>query len=149
MATKVPYFHSENWTEFRVWCAMAYRQGFMLVYMARISMFVQGRAKVHQSIKHVDACCIHEETNVTLDEMDQDNHTAMIMNRIWHEYGPTTNDMSAYPPYKDKSTHDHERVTLLTVGVHHTKCMITHKQVDIHTHTHIYIYIYICIYMYM
>ena len=42
MAMGMPYFHGENLTEFRVWCAMAHQQGFMLVYMARANMLMPG-----------------------------------------------------------------------------------------------------------
>ena len=64
-ATKVPHFHGKNSTKFCVWCAMAHQQGFSPVYMARISMFILMQAVAHQSVKHVDACHIHGETNVT------------------------------------------------------------------------------------
>ena len=62
---EVPRFHGENLAVFCVWCAMAHRQGFALVYMAFIDMLVPSQAKALQSIKHVDACHIHRETNVT------------------------------------------------------------------------------------
>ena len=64
-ATKVLHFHSENPVEFRVWRTMAHRQGFMPVFTACINIFILGRAKAHQSIKHIDACRINGETNVT------------------------------------------------------------------------------------
>ena len=37
----MPHFHNENLAEFRVWCAMAHRQGFMPVYMACANMLMQ------------------------------------------------------------------------------------------------------------
>ena len=70
-------------------------------------------------------------------DMDSDKHIVMIMHTIQYEYAPTAVALSAYPHHKVKSTHDHERATLLTMGVHHKKCKTTHKQ------TNIYIYIYI------
>ena len=39
-AMRMPYFYGENPTEFRVWCAMAHRQGFMLVYTGRANMLM-------------------------------------------------------------------------------------------------------------
>ena len=58
--TKVPRFHSKNSAKFRVWYAMAHRQGFVPVYMACVSMCVLRRAEAHQSNKHVNACRIHQ-----------------------------------------------------------------------------------------
>ena len=46
----MPYFHGENLTEFRVWCAMAHQQGFMLVYMARANMLMLGQARDPQRV---------------------------------------------------------------------------------------------------
>ena len=59
---------------------------------------------------------------MSLSDMDQDKHTTMTMHTIQHEYAPTAITLSAYPYYKVKCTHDHERVTLLTMRVHYTKC---------------------------
>ena len=61
----MPHFYNENLTKFRVWCAMAHQQGFVLVYTARANVLVLGQAGAPQSIKHVDTCHIHGETNVT------------------------------------------------------------------------------------
>ena len=61
----MPHFHGENLAEFRVWCVMAYRQGFMLVYTTYVSVFVLGQAKALQSIEPVDARRIHGEIDVT------------------------------------------------------------------------------------
>ena len=60
-----PNFHGENPAEFRVWCAMAHRQCFMPMYTTRANMLVLGRAETLQSIKHIDVCRIHGESNVT------------------------------------------------------------------------------------
>ena len=62
---EVPHFHNENLEKFRIWCAMAHWQGFMPVYTMRANMLVLRRAGAPQSIKHIDVCHIHEETNVT------------------------------------------------------------------------------------
>ena len=60
-----PNFHDENPVEFRVWCAMAHRQSFVPMYTTCVIMFIQGQAEAYQSIKHVDACHIYGETDVT------------------------------------------------------------------------------------
>ena len=62
---EVPYFHSKNLIEFRVWCAMAHRHSFTPMYTMRANMLVLKRADAPQSIKHVDVCRIYGETNVT------------------------------------------------------------------------------------
>jgi len=69
---------------------------------------------------------------MSLADMDQDKHTTMTMHTMYNEYTPIAVALSAYSHYKVKSTHDHERVALLTMGVHHTKCMTIHR--------HAYIY---------
>ena len=74
---------------------------------------------------------------MSLANMDRDNHTVMITHTILHEYAPTAVSLSAYPHHKVKSTHNYKRVTLLTIGVHYTKCTIIHKQACAHTHTYI------------
>ena len=61
----MPHFYSENLIEFHVWCTMAHRQGSMPVYMVCANRLVLGRAKAPQSIKHIDTCYIHKETDVT------------------------------------------------------------------------------------
>ena len=82
---------------------------------------------------------------MSLANMDRDKHPVMIMHTMQYEYMPTTVALSAYPHHKVKSTHDHERAALLTMAVHHKKCMTTHKQpqtnkhIYTHTHTHTYI----------
>ena len=65
MGKKVSYFHGENPAEFRIWCAIIYQKGFTPVYMTHANMLVLGQAKAPQSIKHIDACRIHGETNFT------------------------------------------------------------------------------------
>ena len=65
----------------------------------------------------------------------------MIICTMQHEYAPIAIALSAYPHYKVKSTHDYERVTLLTKRVHHTKYIIIHKQAYIYIYTYIHTYI--------
>ena len=121
----VPHFHGENPVEFCIWCAIMHRQGFESMYSACINMLMR---------------VAYTGKLMSLADMDQDNHTVMITHIIWHEYALTTVALSAYLHHKVKSTHNYE-VTLLTMGVHHTKCTIIHKQAHTHTHTDIYIYI--------
>ena len=71
-----------------------------------------------------------------LADMDRDNHIAMIMRTIWHEYAPTVNSLGAYPHHKVKSTHNHKRVTFLTMGVHRTRCTTSHEQANIYIYIH-------------
>ena len=61
----MPHFRGENLAEFHVWCAIAHRQGLVLVYTACLNIFILRQTGAHQSIKHVDACRIDWETNVT------------------------------------------------------------------------------------
>ena len=65
MGKKVSHFHGENPAEFRIWCTIMHQKGFTPVYMTHANMLVLGQAKALQSIKHIDACRIHKETNVT------------------------------------------------------------------------------------
>ena len=65
----------------------------------------------------------------------------MIICTMQHEYAPIAIALSAYLHYKVKSTHDYERVTLLTMRVHHTKYIIIHKQAYIYIYTYIHTYI--------
>ena len=43
---------------------------------------------------------------MSLGDMDQDNHTAMIVHIIKHEYAPTTIALGVYLYYKVKSFHN-------------------------------------------
>ena len=60
-----PIFTAKIRQSFYVWCAMAHRLGSMLVYVVHANMLMLGRAEAPQSIKHINMCRIHEETNVT------------------------------------------------------------------------------------
>ena len=119
----VPHFHGKNPVKFCVWCAVMHRQGFMPMYMTCINMLT---------------CVAYTGKSMSLANIDQDNHTTMITHTIWHQYAPMTVALSAYPHHKVKSNHNYEKVTLLTMGVHYTKCTIIHKQACAHTHTQKY-----------
>ena len=130
----MPHFHGENSAKFRVWCAMAHWQGFTPVYTAHANMLMLGQARAFQSIKHIDACCIHGETNVTW----------------WHGSGRSHRDDCAHNmawicTYNNCLGHIHtllgqehswlEMVDHIAMRVHHTKCTITHIQAYINIHT--------------
>ena len=108
---------------------------FAPVYTVRVSIFMLGWVKAYQSIKHVDVCRIHRETNVTSwhgirqTHCDNDAH-----NVAWICTLAVT--LSTYLHSKVKSTYDHERVAFLTMWIHHTKFMTIFKQASIYTHTH-------------
>ena len=110
---------------------------------------------LHLCIRHVSTCSNYDESKpfkassilmsvaymgklMSLDDMDQDNHTAMIVHTIFHEYAPTSIALSAYPHYKVKSNHDLQRVIRITMRVHHTNCTVTHTRASVcaHTRTH-------------
>ena len=65
MAMEVPHPHDENLIVFPFWCTMAHRLGFTTVYTARVNMLMLRLARAPQRIKHIDACRIHKEINVT------------------------------------------------------------------------------------
>ena len=50
---------------------------------------------------------------MSLVDMDQGNHTVIIMHTMQHEYAFTIVTLNAYPHSKVKSTHDHEGGTFL------------------------------------
>ena len=51
-------------------------------------------------------CVTYTRKPMSLGDIDQDNHTAMIMHTVQHEYAPTEIALSTYPNYKVKSIHD-------------------------------------------
>ena len=51
-------------------------------------------------------CVTYMGKPMSLGDMDQDNHTAMIVHIIKHEYAPTTIALGVYLYYKVKSSHD-------------------------------------------
>ena len=133
IAMGMPHFHDENPVVFRVWYAMAHRQGFASVYSVRINMLVPWRAEALQSIKHVDARCIHGSRQSHCD--DCANNTAFALST----YGIR---LEHIPILQGQELLWLERVTHVATRVHHTKCKMTHTHGGTHTHTHTYIYIY-------
>ena len=70
---------------------------------------------------------------MSLVDMDQDNHTAMIVHTIQHEYAPTTIALSTYPYYKVKSTHDQKgSLTQPQESTIQSVKSPTHKQANIY-----------------
>ena len=124
-----------SWWKFgRVSC-IAHQQGFMPVYMVRANMLMLGQAKAPQSIKHIDTCRIHEETNVTWWQgSGWSHHNDYAHNMTWICTYNKCLEHILMPQGQEHSLL--ERVDPVTMRVHHKKCTITH------THTQAYIYIY-------
>ena len=103
-----------------------------------IDMLILWQAKALQSVKHVDACCIHGETNVTWwHGSRQSHHDDHAHNIAWIcTYG---NRLEHIPTLQGQELSWLERVTHVAMRVHHTKWTITHTCVGIY----IYIYTYI------
>ena len=74
-------------------------------------------------IQHISTCLYYDEPKpfqassmlmhviytwkpMSLGDIEQDNHTAMIVHTIQHEYAPTAIALSIYPHYKVKSSYD-------------------------------------------
>ena len=123
----IPYFHGKNLAEFRV---SAHQQGFLPMYTARANVLVLRWARAPQSTWH-----IHGETDFTW----------------WHEswqspHGDNTHSMTQICTYSNRLKHilmpqgqEHswpERMTHVTIRIHHTKCTITRRHTHMHTHTH-------------
>ena len=135
-AMGMPHFHGENPAEFCVQYPMTHRQGFMFVYMVHIDMLAPWRAKAPQSVKRVDACCIHEKTNITWwHRSRQSHHDDRAHNMAW--ICTYDNRLKHIPILLGQELLWLEKVTDVDTKVHHTKCIITH------THAGIYIYTYI------
>ena len=86
------------------------------------------------SVKHVDACHIHKETNVTWwhgsRQLHHDDHAHNI---AWVcTYGI---HLQCIPTLQGQELSWLERVTHIATRVHHTKCTITHTYIYTHTHT--------------
>ena len=107
------------WKSDRVSC-IAHQQGFMPMYMVRANMLMLGQAKAPQSIKHIDTCCIHEETNVTW----------------WQGLG-----------WSHRNDYAHNMTWICTYNKCLEHILIPQGQEHSPTHTHKHIYIYIYIYM--
>ena len=133
-SNRMPHFHGENEAEFRIWCAMAHRQGFASVYTLLINMLILGWAEALQSIKCVDASFIYKESSVTRwHESGQSHHNDRAHNIAWIcTYG---NRLEHIPTLQGQELSQLERATHVVTWVHHTKCIITHIQVDIDIHT--------------
>ena len=74
---------------------------------------------------------------MSLSDMDQDDHTAVTMHTVWHEYAPTAIALSAYSCHKVKSTHGQRRLLIWP-----WESIIQSAQSPTHAHAYIYIYIY-------
>ena len=73
---------------------------------------------------------------MSLGDMDQDNHTVMVVHTIQHEYAPTTITLSAYPYYRVNSSHK-QRGSLMQPR----ESIIQSAQSSTHMQAYIYIYI--------
>ena len=134
----MPHFHGKNPTKFHVWCTMAHQQGFVTLYMVLIDMLILWWAEALQSVKHVNACRIHRETNITWwhgsRQSHRDDHAHSI---AWIcIYG---NRLEHIPILEGQELSWLDKITHIATRVHHTKCTITH--------THVGIYIYMCVYI--
>ena len=95
------------------------------------------RAKAFQSIKHVDACRIHGETNITwwdgLRLSYCDDHAHNIAWMCTHN-----NQLECIPTLQGQEQSWFARVIRITMRVHHTNCTITHTRASAcaHTRTH-------------
>ena len=107
---------------------------FMPMYTARDNMLVLGWAKAPQSIKHIDACRIHGETNVTWwHGLGRSHCNDCAHNIAWI---CTYNNWLGHIPTSQGQEHPWlERVAHVATRVHHTKCLITHIQAYICIHT--------------
>ena len=128
----IPHFHGENPTEFCVWCATAHRRVSRLCIRCVLTYSHHDEpkpSKVLNILIHVT----YTGKPMSLGDMDQDNHTTMIMHTIQHEYAPTAITLSTYPCYKVKSSHD-QRGSLIQPQ----KSIIQSAQSTIHTQADIY-----------
>ena len=130
-AIGLPHFYDENLTEFCVWCAMTHQQDFVPVYTVRANVLMLGQVRAPQSIKHVDTCRVHGETDVTW----------WHGSGRWHcdDYAHSMTRICTYNRCLDHilmpQGQEHswlERVAHVAIRVHHTKCTITHTHTYIH-----------------
>ena len=82
-----------------------------------------------QSIKHIDTCRIHGETDVTWWHGLVRSHCGDY-DTVWHEYAPATNVLSTYSCHKGQEHSWLEKVAYVAICVH------DHP----HTCRHIYIH---------
>ena len=106
------------------------------VYTAHIDIFAPWQAKALQSVKHVDVCRIHRETNVAwwhgLREVHRDDYAHNI---AWiYTYN---NCLELIPILQGQELLWLERVTYIAIRVHHTKYIVTHTHAGRHRYTYI------------
>ena len=130
MAMGMPHFHSENLAEFRIWCTMVYQQGFVLVYTTRANMLVLGRARAPRNIMHIDTCRIHGETDVTWWHGSRRSHHDDYAHKMTWICTYSNRFKQILMPQGQEHLWS-ERVTLVAMRGHHTKCTITHTYVGI------------------
>ena len=93
-----------------------------------------GQARAPQSIKHIDACRIHWETNITWwHGLGWSHRDDCAHNIAW--ICTYSNCLGHMPTLQGQEHSWLERVAHVATRVHHTKYTITHKQayIDIHT----------------
>ena len=133
-AMGMPHFHRENPAKFCIWCTMAHRQGFTPVYTMRANMLMLGWASALQSIKHIDVCRIHGETNVTWwHKLGRSHRDDCAQNIAW--ICTHSNCLGHIPTLQGQENLWLEMVAHIAMRVHHTKCTITHIQAYINIHT--------------
>ena len=121
---------------------IAYWQGFMLVYMVHANMLMLRRARAPQSIKHVDACHIRGETNVTSCHRSRQSHRDdCAHNVVWictsgsgHEHIPIPQGQKHSWLWKDRSPNHEEP----SYKVHDHPQTGIYIYTYIYTHTHIH-----------
>ena len=119
----MPHFHNKNLLEFHVWCAMAHRQSFMLVYTTCANVSMLGQSGAPQSIKHIDQdshsvwLCTLYDMNMHLQQMPRAHTYATRLRALMPRESHSRSHES--PSYK---VHDHP---------------YTHRHIYIHTHTYI------------
>ena len=88
-ATGMPHFHDENLVEFRVWCVMAHGRVLRLCIRC-ISTCLHCDELKPPYLLSVLMLVTYIRKPTSLGDMDRNNHTALIMHTIQHEYASTT-----------------------------------------------------------
>ena len=78
---RMPHFHGKNPAEFRIWYAMAHQQGFTSMYTERIDMLILRQVEAPK-VSSVLIRVAYMGKPVSLGDMDQNNHTMMIVHTI-------------------------------------------------------------------
>ena len=87
MAMWMPYFHGKNPVEFCIWCAMAHRQGFAsMSTIQHVSTCLYWDESMPLKVSSMSMHITYMGKPVLLGDMDQDDHTTMIVHTIEHEY---------------------------------------------------------------